>query len=660
MRKTKLRIITTALSAIFAVSCLFGCGSATVEPKNTVGTSTEHYWEGGLHKVSVTENASRVFAKNGVSEYSVVYEGSSSKALYAANFLRKHINSATGASVSVTAGEEITSVTESDKYIVVGRRDLFTSAGFSMPNEDLAPTGYYIKTFGNSVFIEVVGEFGYQQAAIQFLKHVLGYTMYSEDTVVYARSGETIPDMDIIEKPDYGYRVQGNNVSDEARYGMGFINNQDIIIPVGQGGYFHNSLQYFDSTETVISNKYFGDHPNWLATSGKELCYTARGDEAELELMITHVANRIITLAKEYKDVPVITFTIQDNYFPCECEECKSYEKTYGSAAAAARYIRFTNRVADKVDAYFTEEAANNGGEKREILITIFGYHNTTQPPVKQNADGSYSAIDESVVLRKNVGVFVAPIEASFTHSFYDDVNAQYAGIVRGWGAISSHVYAWVYEPNYSYYMYPFNTFDSSLETLRFFRENNAEYVWTEGQTMQYNATGFNKLKEYINSVEEFDVNCNLKEITDDFFEKYFCEAAEPMRQFLSEFQMWSRGIENDETNPIRGTIYEEIANVSYWPKKLLDHWLDLVDEAYEAISPLKYTNAEKYEVLAKHIKIESIFPRYALLTLYAGYYNEAELTAERKAFRDDCYELNIQYSAQNVSLDLLFDSWGV
>ncbi len=677
MRKLLSGILSAMLIAVMLFASLVSCGkgeesqtdsvnaSESVSDKpngatNPIDVKEEHFWYGGLHKVNVTENKSRVLAANGRSDYTIIYDGESSKALQAANFIQKHISAALGADVKLTTGEDISAVSESDKYIVLGRKDLLSSAGLTMPEDDLAPSGYYLKTYGNVVFMEVETGFGYQQGAITLLKHVLGYTMYSEDTVVYSKKGGTIPDMDIIEKPDYGFRVQGNAVSDEARYGMGFIKNQDIIIPVGQGGYFHNSLNYFNSSENKIDPTLGAEHPKWFATNNRELCYTARGDKDELELMINRVAEIIEQKAEEYPETPVITFTIQDNFYSCECTACKKYEETYGNAAAAARVIQFTNRVAKIVDAYFEEKAAAENTAKRDLLINIFAYHHTTQAPVVKNADGTYSAIDESVVLEKNVGVFIAPIEASFTHSFYEDVNKQYAEIAEGWASIASHVYAWLYEPNYSYYLYPFNTFDSSLETLRFFRANNSEYVWTEGQTMQTNATGFNKLKEYINSVEEFDVNCNLQEITDDFFANYFCEAAEPMRQFLSEFQIWSRKIENDDTNEISGTIYEQIAVSKYWPRNLLAHWLDLIDEAYEAIEPLKYTDNAKYQVIAKHIKIESIFPRYALLTLHSGYYSQETLRAERIKFRDDCNELTIQYTAQNVGLDVLFATWGI
>ena len=123
---------------------------------------------------------------------------------------------------------------------------------------------------------------------------------------------------------------------------------------------------------------------------------------------------------------------------------------------------------------------------------------------------------------------------------------------------------------------------------------------------------------------------------------------------------MWSRKIENDDTNEISGTIYEQIGVSKYWPKNLLDHWLDLIDEAYEAIEPLKYTDNARYEVISKHLKIESIFPRYALLTLHSGYYGQDELKEKRIAFRDDCNALSIQYTAQNVGLDLLFATWGI
>ena len=666
MKRILASIFACVVSLTAFASCKDGTGSSSsdatnteVSAKNPIGVDTEHYQDKTLHKVKVTET-NRPFVQNGESEYVILYEDGQMEARAACALISKQVAAATGCNIPVESTADI-AWSETAKYIVLGREELFEAAGLTMPEDELGPAGYYIKTCGESVFIEVNSIFGYQQAAITFLRHVVGYEMYSEDTVVFYKTGETLPDMDIVERPDFGYRVQGNKVSNETNYNMGFINNQDIIIPVttsvsNHNGYFHNSLNYFDSTETNLNPELLKAHPNWFSTGGAELCYTARGDEKELELMVNHVVERMKLAVDKYSDMNVVTFTIQDNYDTCKCASCQELMNTYKTAAAGN--IRFVNKVADKIDAWLTEKAETEGTKKRELIITVFGYHLTTNPPVKE-VDGKYEPIDETVRCRDNVGVFVAPIEASFTHSFYDEVNKTYANIVEGWGAISNHIFAWLYEPNYSHYLYPFNTYDSTLETMRFCVANNALYVWTEGQSLQYNPPGFNKFKEYFNSKAEFDVNVNYDDLVEGFFANYFAEAQAPMKQFFNEVQMWCRHIENMDPT-INGTIYENIAQAKFWPKKTLDHWMDLIDEAYAAIEPLKYTESDRYAVLARHIKNESIFPRFALLTLYPGNYSAATLQQMRVDFKADCTELNIKWQSQNVSLDMLYTQWGI
>ena len=57
--------------------------------------------------------------------------------------------------------EKPTSISENTKAIIYGFGDLYEDAGLSVPNEDIGSTGYYIKTKGNTVFIQANGGDGY-------------------------------------------------------------------------------------------------------------------------------------------------------------------------------------------------------------------------------------------------------------------------------------------------------------------------------------------------------------------------------------------------------------------------------------------------------------------------------------------------------------------
>ena len=91
-----------------------------------------------------------------------------------------------------------------------------------------------------------------------------------------------------------------------------------------------------------------------------------------------------------------------------------------------------------------------------------------------------------------------------------------------------------------------------------------------------------------------------------------------------------------------------------------LEKTVGLIDEAYAAIEPLKVSNPDRYDVLAKHIKIESMFPRFALLRLYSGMYASTELYDLRTEFKADCQTLNITYVQEHTSIDTVFADWGL
>ena len=172
-----------------------------VEPQLTMTEMLEHKdIPDTLHKVTVTES-NRVFVRDGCTEYKIV-TGLSTEENVAAAFIAQMLQAATGGVFEIVPFGEITPWSDSAKYIVVGVEELFEDAGLTMPQEKLGPSGYYIKSVGDSVFIQTENAFGYQRAATAFLDHVVGYEMYAGDTVEFEKTGETLPTMEIVERPD--------------------------------------------------------------------------------------------------------------------------------------------------------------------------------------------------------------------------------------------------------------------------------------------------------------------------------------------------------------------------------------------------------------------------------------------------------------------------
>ncbi len=634
-----------------------------IKPIATIAETAPHYYNGGLHRINVTQSGKNLI-ENGKTDYQVVYHTSAQPVLTP---LTQYLYEASGVTLAMKTDDEV-SWDASKKWIVVGSEKLFTQAGLTMPTEDLGSTGYYIVTKGNSIFIIAKGNYGIQNGIYTFLEYTIGYDAFSEDTVVYNKSA-VVPflNFDITEKPDYEFILPSNIISIDGAHRMRMNAASDILIPT-DGTYYHNSLKY------LPPDKWMKDNDKWYNDENgdgiaEELCYTAHGDTEAYEKMMAAFMERLIYYInqKGSEDATTITITTGDHYSMCECKACMDVYDVYGTHAAAV--IHYVNDVSVRLDEYLVKKAQEEGTKKREINLLFFAYHDTTNAPIKRekttneegkivfgdtitDENGNYIPVDDSVKCRDNVAVYLAPIKAYFNHSFYDEKNTMYADLVKQWSTLSSKLYMWLYNTNFDHYFYAYNSFDASVETYRYCKNYNAIFMNAQGQWNQTNPTGFTTLKEYLNSKALWNVNYSTADIYDRFFKGYFGEAAVPMRQYFDEMQSHLKYLDEVYAMELPGGIYDVVNNSAFYSKVLFEKWLSYVDEAYEAIEPLKTTDPEKYALYAKHIKQESLYPRFALIELYSGYYTTKQLDEMKASFLADTAELKVSYYEELVSLD--------
>ncbi|MBQ8394798.1 MAG: DUF4838 domain-containing protein [Clostridia bacterium] len=651
-----------------------------------------HVVEGTLHKVSVTER-DVPFVVDGETEYKIYADLSNDKLSGAINksasFVSEQVENATGAEIEIIK-EKPTVLTEDSYAIVYGHTDVFEGFGLAMPDDDIASSGYYIKTQGNVVFIEAYGSDGYRMGGLAFLREVLGYDMISEDCILYERAGTTMPEMEIIERPDFDYRQIQNYYTSVESYGMGMHTHSDIWIPVN-GWDMHNSLYY------IPPEIYGEEHPDWYRSDRLQPCYTAHGNKAEYALMQQKVFEVIKQRMQECPTLENISFTAMDGtgQDSCWCDTCTEYKKLYGTPAATCIY--FMNDLNKLVQAYINE---NEPG--RVMNLTFFAYHDAEPAPVERvkytdasgneiwgdpiaDENGNYTPLkryarDEKgrfikdsngnyvyekdadgnyvyLLCDEHVYPWLAPIYAKYTTSFYDEKNASYAKNISAWYAVSSNVYVWLYGTNFKYYLYPYNTWSSSVENYRYLKECGVKYVWNQAQERNQ-ATAFTDLKDYIDSKFLFDVNADYDEVLDKYFDNYYLEASEPMRDLFNLIQTQSAYLEST-VQTISGGIYDDIGAPEYWPRLLLEEMLTMIDDAYAAVEKYKATDPTLYENLVRRIKQESIFPRYVICTYYGDYYaNIQEIRAE---FRDDWNELGFSvYKEADGDMQSVFNGWGL
>ena len=687
--KTMKRLFLIVLCGIFAFS--------SVACKNKKGNSETadnviHYAEGTLHKVNVSES-NVPFVVDGQTEYAVYADVSNASLKSAINrsagFIVEQVAKATGAEMEIST--EKPQLSESTYAIVYGYTDLFADFDLEMPEDDLGSTGYYIKTVGNVVFIEAYGSDGYRMGGLAFLREVLGYDMISEDCVVYKRNGATMPKMDIVERPDFDYRQIQNYYTNIEVYGMGMHSHSDIWIPVN-GWDMHNSLYY------IPVEKYAEEHPDWYRADRLQPCYTAHGNQTEYRAMLQTVFEVIKQRMQECPTLENISFTAMDGtgQDSCACDTCLEYKNLYGTPAATCIY--FMNDLNELVQDYIAENEPD-----REMNLVFFAYHDSEPAPVERvkytDANGNviwgdpimdengnyqqlkrYARDNEGQFIKDSNGEYVyetdkngnyvylscddhvypwlAPIYSKFTSSFYSEVNKTYAQNVALWYTVSYNVYVWIYGTNFKYYLYPYNTWSTVVETYRYLQECGVKYIWTQAQERNQ-STAFTDLKDYIDSKFQFNVNADYQQVLDDYFQYYYMDAADEMYSLFNLIQAQSAYLE--QTVPtISGGIYDEIGEPEYWPRLLLEQMMDKIENAYAAVEKYKETDPQLYNNLVKRIKKESIFPRYVLCMYYGDYY--AEIRTMREQFRDDWNELGFSiYREADGDMQAVFTSrWGL
>lgn len=688
----KKRIYACLLSLVVAFGFV-ACGK-TETPTNPIKEKTEHLvTEGRLHNVTIGETT-KPFITAGQTEYKILV-ADSDLAKKAANFFKEHMQSATGAVFVVESETAVSRTwTENEKYIVIGVDKWFSDAELSMPDEDFGFSGYYIKTKGNTVFVETAHEFGYQHAVLKLLDALVGYEMYAADTIVYHTAQTTLhlPDFEVAERPDVDLHASGNNLVDkDALYGMGFLDRGSMFVGI-QGKKnkvsVHNAmeiLEYAEDKQGVEIN------PAWISTAGSysskdgggfsQICYTGGAsyheglteDEREalaeetLSTLVDVVANVMIENLEleENKNKTVITFTQEDNRTTaCGCWKCEEERAKYNGASSGS-VVKFVNLVNRKVQAYLEDKAEEEGTPKRNVDLLFFAYQWTEVAPAVKNAQGEWEEIDQDVICDDNVAVYLAPISAYYNVSFYDDANKinKIKDKVEAWNVLSKKTYFWLYQTNFYHYFYPYDSIDAMLETYRFCLQNDMTFLYNQGQYNDYACpySAFTMLKEYVDSKAGFDVNLNLDDLTDAFFQNYFGAGSDAMRTYYNQLTAHMDVLQTNFPKQYNGSVYAEIANIAFWSFGTLRTWQGLIDEALTAIETYKQSNPTKYQILYEHIVRESLFVRFVLLDKYSYYYSSQSLQAMRLQFKADCEMLNVAHiSEHNGEITRLWAQWGV
>ncbi len=690
MKKSIFKAIILLLTVIFTFSAFSACKNDNTsddgDDAKTVTDVKTHKVEGTLHDVNVNYNEPvGTLSANGRTEYTVV---SVSGYGVASKFVSKHLSAATGVNFPLEFAEECN--LSAGKYIVFGLNELIKSTVTVPEAKILGDQGYYIKTVGDDVLVYCTSENGAQLAAIALLRALVGYDMMSVDCVIYEKSGDVLPAIEIAERPDYEFRINSNEMKGDAKYGMGFTQKSGMLQT--ETGNVHNLYDFFTQEDVKNHSKWFSEGAivQRSAVGGGlervrigQPCFTAHGDKEEYEALLNHMSEKIIEILKNKPDVLNMRISQNDvlgenTTWKCNCAACNASCDYYGTLGGTM--ISFANDLAKKVNAYID---ANEPG--RIFNLVVLAYQEALQAPV-QRKNGEYvldekgkgipetrydfdeqgnktvvsdeNGQPEKLVCGRGVAYEFAASKANWIHSFYETENREFASAIEAWAGLgSSNLYIWSYEISYYQYLYPYNNYHILLDNFKYFKEFGGNYIYPEGTWENMNNPGFAKLRDYINSKGMFDVNSDYNELVDKFFKYYFREAAPVMRKYFNEVQV-NLTINENITG---GRVHSYgLSDNRVWPEALVTGWLNSFDVAQNEILKYKDTDSELYEALSKHILIESLFPRYVLCTKYDKSFSASQIKEMRKSFLKDFEDLGNTTHQEHFVISVITSGWNL
>ena len=610
------------------------------------------------------------FATSGSSEYTVVipdadYNYSGSERNYnklGAQEFVYFMREALGYTFRIVSDKGL-KLDETSKYVSIGNTRLFKQSGIIIDKTELGTSGYVIRTVYDCIFICGGLEPGSLFGVYDFLHRAVGYEYFADEEIAINKVNSlNLLDINVKEIPSFDSRYLSSSVYSGDPDGF---NRYRMVSPFILNG-MHNSM-------TLISrSEYESAHPEFFATDSNgravpQLNYTAEGLAEEVVKKLTNRLVETYNNGNYPKEQKYLFFGQEDNWYWDQSISSSVLYNTYQTNAAAL--VKFINRVADGVQAWIN---ANQPG--REVIIATFAYGPTLKPPVKytangtvkRNSNGNPIPADDSVKLRDNVIIrFASLSETNYFEPIDSSANRITKDYLDGWKALG-RVMTYFYSVYFCNHYVNVNNFDSLPATYKYASEIGIESIYDQYLSNGKMTPCFNHYRAYLQANLMWNANADVGELTDRFFNHYYRDAADIMKNYL-------KGIKSAYANyakyGYRGELNETIyASTDLWSKRNLLTWKADMEQALNAVEKYKTTDSALYNKLVNRITYETLSIRYLLIQLYGDeVYSDAELQAEKVAVfnllkRYDMQPTNARQQLDNnkYGFTSLKSEWGI
>ncbi len=651
--KTCKKILCFLLSLICVFSLVACKKDEVIKVKNgTVDLGLRETYN-GTHIYTAT-NTNDYLVTDGRTEYKLVVPSVTNEILQRAQdeFVTL-FRLATGIKINVILDTNLTH-DANNKYISLGETTISNASDVQTKKQTLTRDGGRIVTVDKSIFIYGGSDYGTLFAVYTFMSITFNYECYFADCIEIDTNvkQKELKNYDVTDIPDFKHRgvnntllreLDGVAISDYG-YRMRYVAGRAFdFIPIhktydgaNDGRSSTNSLTY------LPPEIYQEEHPDWYSSGGSELCFTAHGDriEGEFEAMLQECTNKITYslmryTPQEYPLYNAASITQQDNLDYCGCKGeggCEELSRKYGGIVGV--YIWFCNQLAERVQQWMNNPE-NVAYARENFRIFFFGYSYTVEAPVKYDPiSDKYVPYHEDIVLRDDVGVYLAMTNFDYQYSFWDDRNKVGRENVEKWTALTDNVYYWLYSCNFRNMMFPFESFNFFYDgAMAWLANRSNEHFFSQTQEpTKGTMTAWNNLKHYLDAKLSWDTSLNVEELTQNFFDAMYGQASDEMMEIFYSHRAYMNnvilGVHGLSGN---GDARPALEKPEYWSFLQLQKWIDDIDAAKKSIEHVKELDYETYDLNCKHIEAEVISNIYLTFICH----RTSLTSAKKKEYKD-------------------------
>ncbi|MBQ8294943.1 MAG: DUF4838 domain-containing protein [Clostridia bacterium] len=651
MKKWK-SIIYVALGALLTFSACKGPSSSSGAggALNQVDKEAMQRREDAIYSYTVSDS-SHDFIKNGASGYVIVYPddyATDSMMTTAVSELRGFVTEASGVILGVSSDAVETGA---EKIISLGFTDQMEASETVMAKwnaVDVREEGFMIETVGDSVYIMGKASTSVLWGVYEFLHQHFNYKYYAKDCYTLDKNVRDLKlkAMDIVDVPDIQYRVAGNGddrIDSLHMRRMRFNSSSDAMNNVTSN--MHNYFEF-------IRDKEVAQEKGWISTEGTQLCFS-RDPEGLLEEVFTVCKEKILADPKHI----YLPFCLNDGGGWCKCDSCYTqqigkYEED--TMIAAATVLPFMVKLANRLKEW---NATLDTDVQYKIMFISYGQ--IQNPPVKLGADGkpildengNYLPYDEAWANADNLVLQIA----CGGNVMEERKKLEESEKIKRWKAYIDEYFFWVYSAQFSNYLAPYNAIESRPECYDFCADQGGLYIFDNARYGTGYSSDWNTFKSYVTSQAHWNTRVDMELMIEEFFDNYYAEASDVMQAMYREYLSYTRAYFelHDAGSYIHGAA--SVLTKTIWPIRMIQRFLNYIDEAYNAIKPLKSTDPERYEQLYTRIQRESITYQYLEIYLYPETFAVDALVEAKTNFLNQCYKVGIGEWAEHYAISTVF-----